>query len=53
MSFFVVPIAGYLSDRTGRKRMYLMGSVVTGVFGFIYFALLNRFKCKNLFHLIA
>jgi MFS family permease len=41
MSFFTVPIAGYLSDRIGRKRMYLIGSVGTGVFGFIYFALLD------------
>jgi MFS family permease len=41
LSFFTVPIAGYLSDRIGRKRMYLIGSVATGLFGFIYFALLN------------
>src|ERR1700730_13358263 len=41
MSFFTVPIAGYLSDRIGRKRMYLIGSVATGLFAFIYFALLN------------
>jgi MFS family permease len=30
-----------LSDRIGRKRMYLIGSVATGLFAFIYFALLN------------
>src|ERR1700730_2734946 len=41
LSFLTVPIAGYLSDRIGRKRTYLIGSVATGVFGFIYFALLN------------
>jgi MFS family permease len=41
VSFFTVPIAGYLSDRIGRKRMYLIGSVATGLFAFIYFALLN------------
>jgi len=41
VSFFTVPIAGYLSDRIGRKRMYLIGSVAMGVYGFIYFALLN------------
>jgi MFS family permease len=41
VSFFTVPIAGHLSDRIGHKQMYLIGSVTTGVFTFIYFALLN------------
>ena len=31
MSFLTVPIAGYLSDRIGRKRMYLIGSVATAL----------------------
>src|SRR5262249_10882482 len=41
LSFFTIPYAGYLSDRIGRKRMYLIGAAVTAVFGFIYFGLLN------------
>ena len=41
VSFFTIPFAGHLSDRIGRKRMYLIGAVVTAVFGFVYFALLN------------
>ena len=41
LSFFTVPFSGYLSDRIGRKRMYLIGAVATGIFGFIYFAMLN------------
>ncbi len=41
VSFFSIPFFGYISDRIGRRRMYLIGTVVTGVFGFIYFALLD------------
>ena len=41
ISFFTVPIAGHWSDRIGHKRMYLIGAVATGVFAFIYFALMN------------
>jgi metabolite-proton symporter len=41
VSLFTIPYSGHLSDRIGRKRMYLLGAVVTGVFGFVYFALLN------------
>jgi metabolite-proton symporter len=41
LSFFTIPFSGYLSDRIGRKRMYMIGAAGTGVFGFIYFALLN------------
>src|SRR5713101_4329106 len=41
LSFVMVPLSGYLSDRVGRKRFYLIGAVTMGVWGFIYFALLN------------
>jgi MFS family permease len=41
VSFFSIPFSGHLSDRIGRKRMYMLGAAVTGVFGFVYFALLN------------
>jgi MFS family permease len=41
ISFVTIPLSGHLSDRFGRKRIYLIGSVATGVFGFIYFAMLN------------
>jgi len=41
VSFFTIPFAGYLSDRIGRRRMYLIGAAAIGVFGFIYFALLD------------
>jgi MFS family permease len=41
LSFFTVPIFGHLSDRIGRKRMYMIGAALMGAYGFIYFALLN------------
>ena len=41
VSFFAIPISGHLSDRIGRKRMYMLGALVTGVFGFVYFGLID------------
>jgi MFS family permease len=41
LSFFSIPGFGHLSDRIGRKNMYMIGAAVTGVFGFIYFAMLD------------
>jgi MFS family permease len=41
LGFLWVPVAGHLSDRIGRKRMYTIGSIFVGVYGFIYFALLD------------
>ena len=41
LSLFTTPFAGHLSDRIGRKRMYIIGAVLTGVMGFVYFAMMN------------
>ncbi|MGH7248203.1 MAG: MFS transporter, partial [Pseudomonadota bacterium] len=41
VSFFTIPISGHLSDRIGRKNMYLIGAAVMGVFGFVYFAMIG------------
>ncbi len=41
LSFFTIPYSGHLSDRLGRKRMYLLGAATTGAFAFLYFWLLN------------
>jgi MFS family permease len=41
LSFLWVTVAGHLSDRIGRKRMYIIGCVFVAVFGFVYFAMLD------------
>src|SRR6185437_12343845 len=41
VSIVSIPIYGHLADRFGRKRIYILGSVLTGIFGFVYFAMLN------------
>jgi metabolite-proton symporter len=41
LSFVSIPFFGYVSDQIGRKNMYIIGGIVTGVFGFIYFEMLN------------
>jgi MFS family permease len=41
ISFFTIPLSGYLSDRLGRRRVYIFGAAGTGLFAFLYFAMLN------------
>ena len=40
LSFVTIPLSGHISDKIGRKRMYLIGSVVVGIYGFIYFGVI-------------
>jgi MFS family permease len=39
ISFVTIPLAGHVSDRIGRKTMYMIGIGVMAVWGFVYFGL--------------
>src|SRR5579859_3423518 len=41
LSAVTIPLAGAISDRIGRKRMYLIGAATMGIWGFVYFSMLN------------
>jgi MFS family permease len=41
VSLITLPLSGHISDRIGRRKMYLIGAASTGLFGFLYFAMLD------------
>jgi MFS family permease len=41
LSAFTIPFSGYMSDVIGRKKMYIIGAATMGVFGFIYFGMID------------
>jgi len=47
------PLAGHLSDRIGRKRMYVIAALFSGAYGFVYFALLDTRSPVLMFLAIA
>jgi len=49
LSFISIPGFGHLSDHWGRKRVYLMGAVVTGLFGFVYIGMLDSGRAGLIF----
>jgi len=49
VSFVSIPLFGHISDLIGRTRMYMLGAVVTGVFGFIYFGMLGSGNRTTIF----
>ena len=52
-SFVSIPSFGHLSDVIGRKKMYMIGAAVTGVFGFIYFGALGTGSAAIIFLVIS
>ena len=49
LSFVTIPLSGHISDRIGRRKMYLLGAAATGVFGFVYFGLLDTASLSAVF----
>ncbi len=41
VSFITIPLSGHISDNIGRRKMYLSGVVLTGLFGFLYFGMVD------------
>jgi MFS family permease len=41
VSFVTIPLSGHISDRIGRRKMYLVGAAATGIFGFVYFGMID------------
>jgi MFS family permease len=41
LGFCWAPVAGWLSDKIGRRQMYIIGCVFVAAFTFVYFALLD------------
>ena len=41
VSFVTIPLSGHISDRIGRRNMYLIGAAATGIFGFVYFGMID------------
>src|ERR1700733_15176786 len=53
LGFLWVVVAGHLSDRVGRKNMFMLGCVFMGIFGFVYFAMLDTRQPVVVFIAIA
>lgn len=53
LGFILIPTFGHLSDVLGRKPVYITGAALTGLFGFVYFGLLNTQVAALVFIAIA
>jgi metabolite-proton symporter len=41
VSLITIPLSGHISDRIGRKKMYLIGAATMGVYGFVFFGMVD------------
>jgi MFS family permease len=48
-SFITIPLSGHISDLIGRRKMYLIGVASIGIFGFVYFGMLDTLSTSLIF----
>ncbi len=53
LGFIMIPLFGHLSDKFGRRPVYMLGAALTGIFGFVYFGVLDTRSAVPAFILIA
>jgi MFS family permease len=53
LGFVLIPLSGYLSDLYGRKPVYMAGAALTGLWGFVYFGMLDTKVAAVVFIAIA
>ncbi|HEX5987221.1 MAG TPA: MFS transporter [Nocardioides sp.] len=49
IQFVLIPVIGALSDRVGRRPLYLVGAAGVGVWGFVFFGLLDNMTAGSVF----
>ena len=53
LGFIMIPLFGHLSDVFGRRPIYMLGAALTGVWGFVYFGILDAKVAALVFIAIA
>src|SRR5918912_1409036 len=53
LGFIMIPLFGNLSDVFGRKPVYMLGAALTGLYGFVYFGMLDSRLAVLVFVAIA
>jgi MFS family permease len=53
LGFVWAPIAGALSDKIGRRQMYIIGCIFVAIFTFVYFAMLDTKNPQLIFWAVA